>query len=415
MKLFKNAFRFTALSVLASSLILPATGIASTSTINQGDKNGLEAVIDNYFDFREHQVINPSSQRANKEIHPSATKSVELFEVQREQKYRQMEKKLDIKVVQAKGTTYMNKIEVNGDKATAYVYEWVTMDYKSPDNKLDYMGMGTWHSITFEKKNKNWKITDVSYDEGPLTEVTTPDIVRLQEQQNEKMPQMNGEPVNSTQLDKDDIMLHPSVKGQLVDNSTESTTMPYKRDGVVSYADRYVKPGAYGANYETYYNPAYKNFNPAGGDCANYVSQSMYEGGTLPMIGKAARSKANGAWWYDNRGTSSTSDDLVTENWSWTGAHYHRTHIGISYGTSTVNSPTATDIVKGNPVYYDWDGNGWYDHVTIAVGTNSSGVPVVNSHNKDYHRVKWNYGASGTKYSTVKIVNYYEVPPYAPL
>lgn len=399
--------------VIITSLVLPAPIQAQASQINEEKK--IENTINQYFHQREKDTINPKYTKEEKiELKEFAKSNIVEFEKNRKDKYRNMENKLDIKIVHAKVTSYLDKIEVSDDQATAYYYEWITMDYKGTNEKLDYMGMGTWHKVTLLKENGQWVISEVSYDEGPLTEVTTADLQELYNGSNHNAGKVNQAGLESSDtLDPNDITLHSSVASKRTEDFTIQYVpdyVPYNRNGVVAYSDKWIKPGAWGTNYETYYNPAYKNFNPAGGDCANFVSQSMHEGGTLPMIGKSTHSKASGAWWYDNKGTTTTTDDLVTENWSWTGAHYHRTHIYTSYGTSTKDAPTSLDILKGNPVYYDWAGDGWYDHVTIAVGTNASGVPIVNSHNKDYNRVHWNYGGSSCKYSTVKIVNEYYSP-----
>ena len=69
-----------------------------------------------------------------------------------------------------------------------------------------------------------------------------------------------------------------------------------------------------------------------------------------------------------------------------------------------VDNTDASWISAGQMVYYDWDGIGGgktYYHTAFCVGTDSNNVPIVNSHNKDYKHVRWNYGGQKCKYATV--------------
>jgi len=304
-----------------------------------------------------------------------------------------MERKLGIKITFSKTTPYVTNITINENKAVVDVYEWINFDWESEDKNLNSSGMGINHQIILSKDNGNWSIQKDSYDEGPLSEVTTPDIIIEDKYEKNK--------------DKEKLRLQESKPSDNVTtNYIPGHYITYDRVGAKSYADRYVKYGASGSIYDGYYNTAYKNFNSSGGDCANYVSQSLYEGGKLPMVGLASNFNGTGAWWYSKKGTSTTTDDTVSTNWAWTGAHYNRSNIAYDYGT-IVDNPTNSDIIQGNPVYYDWDGkyasSRWYNHTTICVGKDASGVPLVNSHNNDYYHVRWNYGGSNTGYSTVKI------------
>lgn len=81
----------------------------------------------------------------------------------------------------------------------------------------------------------------------------------------------------------------------------------YNRDGVIAYAKKWALT----------HNPDYPFYNtPPNSDCANFVSQCMYEGGGMPM-----KDVANGkydAWYYYGSGNRSSS---------WTGAQSLRLFI----------------------------------------------------------------------------------------
>jgi hypothetical protein len=156
---------------------------------------------------------------------------------------------------------------------------------------------------------------------------------------------------------------------------------------------------------ESYYNPAYKNFtNPdgSGGDCANFVSQSMYAGSAyyVGTPGTSSQVTINSYWWYNNKGTSSTTDDNTTN--SWIGASNHRSFVKNGWGTS-VASPI--NLYKGDVVYYDWEGNGSWDHVTVVVAYDGSGNGLVDSHNYDYKHIRAKYGGTTCLYDMVHMNN----------
>ena len=56
------------------------------------------------------------------------------------------------------------------------------------------------------------------------------------------------------------------------------------------------------------------------------------------------------------------------------------------------------DCARGDFVYYDWTGDGTWDHVAELAGTNSSGQKVVDAHTTDHYHVYWKLGTSATHY-----------------
>lgn len=262
------------------------------------------------------------------------------------------------------------------------------------------------HVLKFELDNNELKLVEDTYNEGPLTEMSSS---TYKENLNEEPSAKEIKEYNSFVEEYEEYLENLNEKEESV-KSEPGYYIYYNRNGVKTYADSYVYHSANGNINESYYNSNYKNFNPLGGDCANYVSQCIYEGGDYPMVGLSNHSNSYPAWWYDNKGTpSNTSDDTYTSAWTWTSAHYNRTFMKGIYGTVKDN-PSSVDISKGDPLYVDWHYSGgaaWYDHAYICVGTDSSGVPIINSHNNDYYHIRWNYGYSNSKYSVVKIKSSY--------
>jgi putative amidase-like protein len=136
----------------------------------------------------------------------------------------------------------------------------------------------------------------------------------------------------------------------------------------------------YAVNHALNYNPNYVDYNCSGGDCANFVSQSMYAGDQLPA----------GNW--DRIKTSSCG---TTNEWGGKGVQWYnnqslRTWV-INQGRGGSQS-TVTGLHKGSIINYDWTGNGSTDHVTIM--TNAASLFVC-SHNNDRKNVPWQMGGAG--------------------
>lgn len=173
-----------------------------------------------------------------------------------------------------------------------------------------------------------------------------------------------------------EIMEHKSVKGpfemanetpiesaSLRDLSGERFT--YDRRATVQYAERWWNS----------YNPAYRQFAV---DCTNYVSQCMYAGGA-PMRGAPDRGSG---WWYQG------------DNWSysWAVAHSLRWYLsGSTSGLTGKEMESARDLIPGDIICYDFEGDGNWNHNTIVVTKDANGMPLVNAHTDNSRNRYWSY------------------------
>lgn len=149
----------------------------------------------------------------------------------------------------------------------------------------------------------------------------------------------------------------------------------YDRDAAKAYADKYALT----------YNPTYYAFNA---DCANFASQTMFAGGYPKVLGGYEQ-----GWWYDKKATSSPGDDSWSHSWI---AVINQMAFWNGRYTDVVTS--ISDCARGDFVYYDWTGNGTWDHVAELAGTNASGQKVVDAHTTDHYHVYWKLGTSATHY-----------------
>ncbi len=155
----------------------------------------------------------------------------------------------------------------------------------------------------------------------------------------------------------------------------------YDRPAAQAYADRYALS----------YNSTYVRFS--GADCANFASQCAHAGDML-----MAGSTVSSGWWYDKGGTSSPGNDTYSLSWI-----NVPKQMGYWNTRRTDWVTSAGKLNRGDFVYYDWSGDGVWDHVTVIAGANSAGQRVIDAHTTDHYRVYWKLGSSSTKYKFAKV------------
>jgi hypothetical protein len=151
--------------------------------------------------------------------------------------------------------------------------------------------------------------------------------------------------------------------------------LSFDRDAAKAYADKYALS----------YNPTCTSFSA---DCADFGSQVMFAGG-YPQFGSTYAS----GWWYDKNGTSSPGNDSYSH--AWIAVANQQGAWNLRY-TDVVSS--ISGVGKGDFVYYDWTGDGTWDHVAELVGTNTAGQKVVDAHTTDHYHIFWKLGTSATRY-----------------
>ncbi|UOQ85012.1 amidase domain-containing protein [Gracilibacillus salinarum] len=140
----------------------------------------------------------------------------------------------------------------------------------------------------------------------------------------------------------------------------------YDRRAAVQYAERWWNDA----------NPAYRYF--AENDCTNYISQCMRAGGA-PMTGAPNRSKG---WWYQGNNWS----------YSWSVANSFRWNLsGATSGLKGTEVSDPRDLLPGDVICYDFEGDGRWDHNTIVVAKDSQNMPLVNAHTNNSRHRYWTY------------------------
>lgn len=126
------------------------------------------------------------------------------------------------------------------------------------------------------------------------------------------------------------------------------------------------------AHWKDYNLSEYGTMNPIGGDCANYVSQTLIARGweqRSDWYNRAAGAEHSATWTY-----CPTMDPWLETN-------------AAEFGLTRRSSDERDEVKVGDIVFYDWNANGSPDHTTIVseVFTEPDGTIRIKSasHNQD--------------------------------
>ncbi len=169
----------------------------------------------------------------------------------------------------------------------------------------------------------------------------------------------------------------PSLFG----NRASAVNTTYNATAAAEYARRY----ALNYNKEWYF---YVN----GGDCANFVSQSLFMGG-MPMTAR----------WHSYDGN--TYAYLMDNDYVWIRCHDLMYYL-ISIGGERIDNPSASDFEIGDAVFYDWNLDGKINHSAVVTDI-VNGVPKVSCHSTPEQASRlnahWTLGRSSKVVTLVKL------------
>lgn len=133
-------------------------------------------------------------------------------------------------------------------------------------------------------------------------------------------------------------------------------------------------------NFTFKYNSKYKNHNPDGGDCANFASQILHEGGGF---------KKNGVWNYSGKeGTKAWLNAQGFKNYMVGSGRASY----IAKGSYQQTYKAAFNMRPGDFVAYEKKGR--ITHISTVTGFDSKGYPLVTCHNTDRLLVPYDLGWS---------------------
>jgi hypothetical protein len=226
-------------------------------------------------------------------------------------------------------------------------YEYV---YRNDLTKENFFRIGTYHAFTLQGNNGDFIINKDWY-KSPFE------------------GSMNLEDVN---IDK----VKEIIK---IGSSSSQAILSDRRIKAVAYAEKYCGSASL-PEYGFQYNKSYRNFNPEGGDCANFASQILFEGGGFSK---------NSQWNY-TKGNGSKA---------WVNANGFHNYMIYSGRASTINYGKYLDVTRNSYKllpgdYVAYEKKGKITHISVVTALDSKGYALVDSHNADRYRVPWDLGWS---------------------
>ncbi|MET9757690.1 amidase domain-containing protein [Streptomyces sp. NPDC006372] len=245
----------------------------------------------------------------------------------------------------ASTTVTLNATRVTGRTAKAAVTETTTLTYAAARGDAPRTtGFQARHELTFKADRQgDWQLTGIrDTDQGGLAVNTL----------------SKPAPVKATTAD-DTMPNAPRAATTRNPAAVPKTGTTYDYKAMASYAEK----------YWNVYNKDYPDFNGhgAGGDCTNFVSQSLKAGGWKHVPGYVY----DYTKWFGNAEIQSDSFVGVNE-WSWFAQNSKRT------------KPLANvyQLEVGDVLQMDFDKDGSKDH-TMVVTYRSGGVPYVTYHSNN--------------------------------
>ena len=251
------------------------------------------------------------------------------------------------------------------DKYSFYIMCNTEYRYIYPDEpeKINSSRIGTYHSLTLKNVNNEWIVSKEWYTD-PF-----------------------ADSLNLENIKADSIKEYIKSQGP-----RDLSTINERRQNALNYAKMYCG-AATEPQYEYKYNKKYRNFNCEGGDCANFASQIMHEGGKF---------KETSSWNYDKG--SASAPWINADKFTYYMLNSGRASV-IAKGSYEKVYKASYKLLPGDFVAYEKKGD--ITHISTVTGADSKGYSLVTCHNTDRNDVPWDLGWSDKKISFWLIhVNY---------
>lgn len=283
-------------------------------------------------------------------------------------------------------TVLNTSLNSSGTQATVIARATTTLTWTNAQGRRDTEGTALDHTLVLTYVDGRWLVQSDTYVDdlapGYLEAAgASPSQVAAAAAQLERVCSVTATPRLATQTSMAAAVVPRPHKAKRLALQASGSRLGYRdvlyfdRDAAKAYADKYALS----------YNPTYVAFSA---DCANFGSQTMFAGG-FPKVGGTYST----GWWYDKGGTSYASDDTWSLSWINCVAQ-----TGFWSGRYVDFQSSISNVGKGDFIYYDWTGDGVWDHVAELVGTNASGQKVIDAHTTDHYHVYWKLGSSSTRY-----------------
>lgn len=394
----------TALSIIFLQVQTQMSGLAST---NSADQDAIQSTVERYFENRYRALSNLQLEGFENLTEQSAKGDTFLraeldkleIEIQHAKyhqlRYSHYEFFLNFKSISINTFTQMATVSVvEGHDVVFEISEAI-----SPADPTISSLRNLEHTIILHKVQGKWKIVSDDYDDYlwrliRATGLSADELLQsMIESQNRPLSENGIQTVTSCSLPAD------------------ASTHPYNRNGAVAYAQRWATADP------PYNHPPYDDFTNYGGDCTNFVSQAIHEGGNAPMVYYSDCGEncvGTLGWFYTdvNHRANAWTDvtalhDFINQYWVWP-----RPGVDDPDGPG---GPEGCDVSKdsaqpGDIIQYEWTGGAQWDHSVIIVDSidmgNGDMYHLVAGHTPDvdnYPYYSFHYGDPSKIYRFIRI------------
>lgn len=347
----KRKFLLLITAIVSSALIFPQTSIALDSSSNAVDV-GFRKVLDEYSNSLEKIYYSPKKSRSKYKIPFSSYDQIDDGLIS-------TNVKVNTKILNIKKTV---------DGYNLHVDVSLSSDLKPEPGVKIYLGgklVDSMHSswtdehimhLSNDRSSSSYAITN--------DEVVDPANVNTSFASSSNSPLINDKTFKTPALLDRSKASFDSSKQNLIKSRSKSFNNSSGFDYIkaINYADKWTKVDKM--------NPAYPIFNS---NCANFVSQSIHEGGMeeIPKL-----------WDY-----STSIPSLTTASWMNANSNYYYMKHYTNSFTSLAN---VWDAWEGSLLYVDWKSDGKIDHTMIVVGVvvkDNKANPVIDQKSNNRHRI----------------------------
>jgi len=342
---------FVSIAIIMHNFIFNRKYTAASSSIIS--KEEFAVLIQYLFDVRNRAFLE-QDEEALKSLYKTDTKyGTWAYEHQaKKMKYLvNWADKQGVEFTKMKTKTVVNWVKAKGSGVTANLtcsteYRYV---YQNEPHKENMLRIGTYHSIDLVPIGDEWLITREWYTD-PFADSLSLENIKVEE-------------------NREFIMSH---------EPRDFSNLNERRIKAVEYADKYCGAAA-DEKYGFSYNKKYKNYNSLGGDCTNFASQILHEGGGF---------RKTSAWNYDKDGSKAWVNAQAFKDYM---LYSGRASL-IAHGTYDKVFKASYKLLPGDFIAYERKGK--VVHISVVTGADSKGYTLVNSHNTDRYRVPWDLGWS---------------------
>ncbi|MDT8716783.1 amidase domain-containing protein [Clostridium sp. 19966] len=354
-KNIKNMIKKVCISVLA--IILVNNFLQVIAVGEEKSKNEIAKVINDMFMARNKAILNNDLENIAKYYDLSTKYGTWAYEYEvRKVKYIQhWQDKQNAKFIEIVPNVMIKRIKGSGDTYSAILtccteYKYA---YNNTPEIINTCRIGTYHTLRLNEKDGEWVLNKEWYKD-PFADSLNLDNIK-----------------------------YDSIKEYIASQAERDlSAISDRRKAAVEYATKYCGLAGFEENGFKY-NKKYRDYNPMGGDCANFASQILFEGGKF---------KKNSAWNYDGRGA--TAAWLNADSFKRYMVYSGRASV-IAYGNYDKVFKAAYKLLPGDFVAYEKKGD--ITHISVVAGADSNGYSLVTCHNTDRYMVPWDLGWSDKK------------------